>query len=266
MSELLLERLEQRPRDSAGGHIAWLTVNNPERRNALGMAGKRAIANAFHRLAKDDQLRAVVITGAGDKSFIAGADINEMRDLDAAGAEHEHRLTHLANQAIRDCPVPVIARVNGYCLGFGMELAAACDIRIGGENARFGMPEVRVGIPSGMEAALLPQLIGWGKAAELVLTGDLIDAAEAHRIGFLQRLVAADQLDAEVERCLSSLLAGGARVMRLQKGLLRDWEQLPISEAIEAGIAACVRARDTDEPRRMMQAFIDRKKTTTSKP
>ena len=256
MSDLLLTRMQQR---EDAGHIAWLTVNNPARRNALGMAGKRAIADAFNGLAKDPHLRVVVITGAGDKSFIAGADINEMKDLDAAGAEHEHRLTHVANQAIRNCPVPVIARVNGYCFGFGMELATACDIRIGVEHARFGMPEVRVGIPSGMEAALLPRLIGWGKAAELVLTGDIIDAQEAHRIGFLQRLVAAEQLDGEVERCITSLLAGGARSLRLQKALLRDWEQLPLPEAIEAGIAACVRARETDEPRRMMQAFIDRK-------
>lgn len=260
MSELLLQRIEQR----SAGAIAWLSVNNPQRRNALGMAGKRAIADAFNALATEESLRAVVITGAGERSFIAGADINEMKDLDAAGAEHEHHLTHIANQAIRDCPVPVIARVNGYCLGFGMELAAVCDIRIGADNAKFGMPEVRVGIPSGMEAALLPRLIGWGKAAELVLTGDVIDADEAYRIGFLQRLVPAAQLDAEVERCLTSLLAGGARVMRLQKALLRDWEQLPIPEAIEAGIAACVRARDTDEPRRMMQAFIDRQKSRKS--
>jgi enoyl-CoA hydratase len=257
VNELLLKRIEER---GSTGRVAWLAVNNPARRNTLGMAGKRAIADTFHQLAKDAALRAVVITGVGDKSFIAGADIHEMKDLDAASAEHEHRLTHLANQAIRNCPVPVIARVNGYCLGFGMELAAACDIRIGVEHAKFGMPEVRVGIPSGMEAALLPLLIGWGKAAELVLTGDIIDAQEAYRIGFLQRLVCAEQLDAEVERCLTSLLAGGARVMRLQKTLLRDWEQLPLGEAIEAGIAACVRARETDEPRRMMQAFIDRKR------
>jgi enoyl-CoA hydratase len=263
VSDLLLTRIDER---GPAGRIAWLTINNPTRRNALGMAGKRAIADAFNRLAKDDQLRAVVITGAGDKSFIAGADIHEMKDLDAAGAEHEHRLTHLANQAIRDCPVPVIARVNGYCLGFGMELAAACDIRIGADHAKFGMPEVRVGIPSGMEAALLPRLIGAGKAAELVLTGDIIDAHEAHRIGFLQRLVAAEELDAAIEQCVASLLAGGARVMRSQKALLRDWEQLPLHEAIEAGISACVRARETDEPRRMMQAFIDRKKSSTTKP
>lgn len=262
MSDLLLTRIDDR---GDAGRVAYLCINNPTRRNALGMAGKRVIAATFKQLAQDEKLRVVIITGAGDKSFIAGADIHEMKDLNAAGAEVEHRLTHLANQAIRDCPVPVIARVNGYCLGFGMELAAACDIRIGADNAKFGMPEVRVGIPSGMEAALLPRLIGAGKAAELVLTGDIIDAAEAHRIGFLQRLVPTAQLDAEVERCVTSLLAGGARVMRAQKALLRDWEQLPLSDAIEAGISACVRARDSDEPRRMMQAFMDRKKTT-SKP
>lgn len=259
MSGLLLTRIEERGDRGNQGRIAYLTVNNPARRNALGMAGKQAIAQTFKQLSQDEQLRAVVITGAGDQSFIAGADIHEMKDLDTAGAEHEHRLTHVANQSIRNCPVPVIARVNGYCLGFGMELAAACDIRIGAEHSKFGMPEVRVGIPSGMEAALLPLLIGFGKAAELVLTGDIIDAHEAHRIGFLQRLVSAEQLDAEVERCVTSILAGGARVMRAQKALIRDWEQLPLPEAIEAGIAACVRARDTDEPRRMMQAFIDRK-------
>jgi enoyl-CoA hydratase len=254
MSALIEHRVDARG-------VATVTVNNPGKRNALGMQGKREIAAAFATLSRDDTLRAVVITGAGDTSFIAGADMHEMKDLDAAGADREHRLTHTANQSIRDCPVPVLARINGYCLGFGMELAAACDIRIGAMHAKFGMPEVRVGIPSGMEAALLPRLIGWGKAAELVLTGDLIDAAEAHRIGFLQRLAPAAELDAAVEHCVASLLAGGARVLRLQKALLRDWEQLPLPEAIEAGIQACVRARDSDEPRRMMQAFIDRKKT-----
>jgi enoyl-CoA hydratase/carnithine racemase len=255
MSELLLQRLEERP----AGRVAWLTVNNPVKRNALGMAGKEAIAQAFGELSRDSALRTVVITGAGDRSFIAGADIHEMKDLDAAGAENEHRLTHIANQSIRDCPVPVIARINGYCLGFGMELAASCDIRIAADHAKFGMPEVRVGIPSGMEAALLPRLVGWGKAVELVLTGDVIDAAEAYRIGFLQRLISADMLDAEVEKCIASILAGGKRVMRSQKRLIGDWEKLSLADAIEAGIQACVRARDSDEPRRMMQAFLERK-------
>ena len=257
MGDLLLTHIDDR---GDAGHIAYVTVNNPARRNALGMAGKRAIADTFNRLAQDDKLRAAVITGTGDKSFIAGADIHEMKDLSPEEAEVEHTLTHVANESIRAFPVPVIARINGYCLGFGMELAAACDMRVGADTAKFGMPEVRVGIPSGMEAVLLPRLIGWGKAAELIYTGDIIDAPEAWRIGFLQKLVPAAELDTAVEKWIASILLGGKRVMRLQKTLIRDWERLSVDDGIWAGIRACVDARRTDEPRRMMEAFIHRKK------
>ncbi len=256
-ADLILTRIEDR---GEAGHIAWITVNNPAKRNTLGMPGKRAIAATFNRLAQDEKLRAVVITGAGDKSFIAGADIAEMKDLTAEGAEVEHTLTHVANESIRLCPVPVIARINGYCLGFGMELAAACDLRVGVETAKFGMPEVRVGIPSGMEAVLLPSLIGWGKSTELIFTGDLIDAQEAYRIGFLQKLVPAVGLDAAVEKWLASILLGGPRVMRSQKKLMRDWERMSLTDGIWAGIRACVEARSTGEPKRMMEAFIKRKR------
>jgi enoyl-CoA hydratase len=256
-NELLLTRIVDH---GEAGRIAYLTVNNPARRNVLGMEGKRTIAETFNQLAQDSKLRAAVITGAGDKSFIAGADIHEMKDLSPQEAEVEHTLTHVANESIRAFPVPVIARINGYCLGFGMELAAACDMRVGVDTAKFGMPEVRVGIPSGMEAVLLPKLIGWGKAAELIYTGDIIDAHEAHRIGFLQKLVPVTELDDAVEKWISSILLGGKRVMRLQKTLIRDWERMSITDGIWAGIRACVEARRTDEPKRMMEAFINRKK------
>jgi enoyl-CoA hydratase/carnithine racemase len=242
------------------GLVAYVTVNNPGKRNTLGIPGKRAIADTFGELAKNDRLRVAVITGAGDKSFIAGADIAEMKDLNAEQALVEHSLTHEANDSIRALPVPVVARVNGWCLGFGMELAASCDMRIGVDTARFGMPEVRVGIPSGMEANLLPALIGWGKTAELVLTGDIIDAQEAYRCGFLQKLVPAAELDAAVEKMVASILLCGPLAVRLQKPLMRDWERMSIAEGIQQGIRACVAARATDEPRRMMEAFINRKR------
>ncbi len=253
---LVLVHTEDRPE----GRIARVIANNPSKRNAIGMPGKRALAAAFKELARDERLRAVVLTGAGDKSFIAGADLAEMKDLDAAHAEEEHTLTHLACDAIRRCPVPVIARINGYCFGAGMELAASCDMRAAADHAKFGMPEVRVGLPSGMEAALLSSLIGWGKAAELVLTGDIVDAEEAHRFGFVQRLVPASGLDAAVEKWIASILLSGPRAVRLQKALLRDWERMSIADAVQQGIRACVAARETDEPRRLMEAFLARKK------
>jgi len=256
-NELVLVRTEDR---GEAGRVAYVTANNPAKRNAIGMRGKRAIVAAFRRLSGDEELRAVVLTGAGDKSFIAGADLAEMKDLTRDQAEEEHTLTHEACDAIRQCPVPVIARIKGYCLGAGMEIAASCDMRAAADHAKFGMPEVRVGIPSGMEAALLPSLVGWGRAAELVLTGDIFDAQEAYRFGFLQKLVPAAELDAAVEKWIASIVVSGRRAVRLQKKLMRDWERLPLHEAIDAGIRACVEARSTDEPKRMMEAFLERRK------
>jgi len=255
-SNLVLVRVEVREQ----GHIAYVTVNNPERRNVLGIAGKKALAQAFKQLANDKALRVAVLTGAGEKSFIAGADLAEMKDLKPKGAKEQHTWTHRACDAIRTLPVPVIARINGYCFGAGMELAASCDLRIGVATAKFGMPEVRFGIPSGMEACLLPQLIGWGKTRELVYTGDHMDAAEAYRCGFLEKLIEPTGLDSGIEQWVSSIFAAGPRAIRLQKKLVRDWERMTIKSAVQAGIKACVEARKTDEPRRLMQAFLDRKK------
>jgi len=253
---LVVVRIEVREQ----GHVAYVTVNNPERRNVLGIAGKKALATTFTQLAKDKALRVAVLSGAGERSFIAGADLAEMKDLKAKGAKEEHTWTHRACESIRALPVPVIARINGYCFGAGMELAASCDMRIGVTTAKFGMPEVRFGIPSGMEACLLPQLVGWGKTRELVYTGDHIDAAEALRSGFLEKLVEPAGLDAGVEQWVASILTAGPRAIRLQKKLVRDWERMTISQAVQAGIRACVEARKTDEPRRLMAAFLERRK------
>ena len=255
--KLVAVRIEVRE----AGNVAYVAVDNPGRRNALGIAGKKALTQVFKQLASDKALRVAVLTGAGERSFIAGADIAEMRGLTPKGAKEEHTWTHRACESIRALPVPVIARINGYCFGAGMELAASCDMRIGVTTAKFGMPEVRFGIPSGMEACLLPQLIGWGKTRELVYTGDHIDAAEAHRCGFLERVMDPESLNAGVERWVSSILTAGPHAIRLQKKLVRDWERMTISQAVQAGIKACVEARKTDEPRRLMTAFLERKKS-----
>jgi enoyl-CoA hydratase/carnithine racemase len=257
VKDLVLVRMDER---GDAGRVAFVTINNPTKRNALGMAGKRAIADAFLKLSLDEGLRVVVLTGAGEKSFIAGADLAEMKDLTVEEAREEHTLTHYACDAIRRCPVPVIARINGYCFGAGMELAASCDLRASSDHAKFGMPEVRVGLPSGMEAALLPALLGWGKAAELVLTGDVFEAKEMHELGFVQKLVPAGELDAAIEKWLQSILVSGPRAVRLQKSLLRDWERMSLSDSIRRGIEMCVEARRTDEPSKLMAAFLERKK------
>lgn len=254
---LVLSRVERRE----AGSVAYVTVNNPERRNALTIQGKVDLIEALRKLHTIEDLRVAVITGAGDKSFIGGADLKELSqvksDHDSAAVSHN---THITCNLLRELPVPVIARVNGYCLGAGMEIAASCDMRVGADTAKFGMPEVKFGIPCGMEACLLPGLIGWGKTNELVFTGELIDAQEALQVGFLQRMVPPAELDAAVERWVTSICNAGPRAIRLQKRLNQDWERMSISDAIQQGIKACIDARTTDEPRRMAQAFVDRKK------
>ena len=253
--QLVNVRIEKR----AAGNVAWVMVDNAEHRNRLGKQGKQDLIDAFRGLAKDDDLRVAVLTGAGEKSFIAGSDIKEMRDQGGEGQRDVSTKTHYACDAIRRLPVPVIARINGYCFGSGMELAASCDMRVAVDAAKFGMPEVKFGIPSGMEACLLPLLMGWGKARELVLTGEHIDAQEAYRTGFLERLVKNhEELDAAVEKWVAAICEAGPRAVRIQKELCRDWERLSIAESVQVGIQAMVRSRETDEPKRLMQAFIDK--------
>jgi enoyl-CoA hydratase len=202
-----------------------------------------------------------VLTGAGPKSFVGGADINVMAGLqDGEAARGFITLVHGCCRAVRDCPVPVIGRINGWTLGAGLELAAACDLRIAADHAQFGMPEVRVGIPSVVEAALLPGLIGWGRTRRLLLLGETIGAAEALDWGFVEQVVPADRLDAAVAEWLGHLGAAGRQALRLQKRLIRQWEDLPIGAAVAAGIPAFAAAWDSDEPRRMLGAFAQRRR------
>ena len=255
--ERVLLRLDDR---GEAGRVAWLTFNNPTKRNALGVAGKQRVIELLTSLKHDQSLRALVVTGAGDKSFVGGTDLAEMKDFDLTQAEASSTKTHRMCDAVRQFPVPVIARINGYCFGSGMELAACADMRVGVEGARFGMPEVRFGIPSGMEASVLPRLIGWGKACELVLTGDHISADEALRIGYLEKLVAAESLDAAVDSWLDSILASGPNAIRIQKRLIMDWDRMGVTDGARAGIQAYVDAYRSDEPHQLMSAFLNRKR------
>jgi enoyl-CoA hydratase/carnithine racemase len=212
-------------------------------------------------LMADAELRAFVLTGAGDKAFIGGADIREMSALANAedGREFITRL-HRCCDAIRAIPVPTIARINGLALGGGLEMAAACDVRIAAASAVFGMPEVKLGIPSVIEAALLPMLIGWGRTRQILLFGENFSAQEARSWGLVNELVADDDLDDAVGRWLDQLLSCSPGAVRLQKQLIRSWEDLPLRAAIEAGIASFEAAVRSGEPAAAMRDFLERRK------
>jgi len=250
--------VQMSPRD--GGSVARLAIDNSAKLNTLDSALMRDIVAAVDALAARDDLRALVITGAGDKAFIGGASIPEMAALDAATARAFITRVHETCDCLRRLPVPVIARIDGYALGAGLEVAVSCDLRIATTRARFGMPEVRVGLPSVVEAALIPSLIGFGRARELMMLGEIVDAGTALRWGLVERVVAPETLDAEIDKVLSSLLAAGPLAMRVQKRLMQAWERLPPDEAIAAGVDAFERTFASDEARRMLSAFTERKR------
>lgn len=241
------------------GRLALVTVDYERRLNSLTKALLVQLEAAFENLASDHLLRLAVLTGAGERAFIGGANLHELATLTPNDARAFITGVHRACAAIRALPVPVIARVNGYCLGAGLEIAAACDLRLAASHAVFGMPEVKVGLPSVVEAALLPRLVGWGKAAELVYLARTYDAEAAFRMGLVERVVALGDLDAAVEEWVDDLLEAGPRAIRAQKALLRVWEDEPLDGAIEAGIDRLAEAYESDEPKRLIRRFFQRR-------
>jgi enoyl-CoA hydratase len=249
----VLVRRDQRPE---GGHLVRLTIDNAGKLNSLNLALMTEIIETVAGLAADPQLRLAILTGAGDRAFVGGADVGEIAVLDHITARRLITSVHGCCDAFRRLPVPVIARIDGYALGAGLELACACDLRVASERSLFGMPEVRIGIPSVVEAALLPKVIGAGRARRLLLTGEMIGAAEALAWGLVDMVVPPATLDEAVERLSLPILAAGPRAIRLQKSLILDWEELPTAAAVQRGIDCFVGAFDTDEPARMARAML----------
>lgn len=241
-----------------GGAFAFVTLDNARRLNVMNTALMDAFVETISALGENEALRAVVITGAGDRAFVGGADVDEMAALTSPDAARAFILkVHACCRAVRDLPVPVIARINGYCLGAGLELAAACDLRVASLGSTFGMPEVKLGIPSVVEAALLPTLVGWGRARQVLLLGETFGAAEARAWRLVEEACPAAEIDHTIERWLAALLTSTPRAVRLQKALIRRWEDLPLSQAVAAGVEAFADAFRTDEPALAMQAFQD---------
>jgi enoyl-CoA hydratase len=244
-----------------GRFVATVTVDNQAKLNTMNSKSLDALADTIDALDQRAGLVAMVLTGAGDRAFIGGASIDEMAGLDGPSARAFIGRIHRCCDSLRSLPVPVIARIKGYALGAGLEIAAACDIRVAAVGAVFGMPEVKVGIPSVVEAALLPSLIGWGRTREMLLFGETVDAERAAAWGLVERLVPADQLDAAIDHYVTALLAAGPEAVRSQKRLIRAWEDLPVSQAVAIGIDAFAQSWGTDEPRERMAAFLAGKRT-----
>jgi len=247
----------------SSGAVAHVVFDNARRLNVLNPPALLDLTEAFRSLAREDDLRVVVFSGAGGRAFIGGADINHMAAMRKAEDGRAFiTLVHKLCQSIRDCPVPVICRLEGYTLGAGLEVAAACDMRIAADDAYFGMPEVKVGIPSVVEAALLPRLIGWGRTSWMLLTAENIGAAKAEAWGLVEEVVPASKIAEAVERCVHSIVEGTPLAVRAQKRLMRRWERLSLDEAVQAGIDAFAQSVSDGEHIAPMTAFVNRKRTT----
>ena len=242
--------------DRLGGRVAYVSIDNQNKLNSLSSEVMAQFVAAFRDLAADPALRAVVLSGAGGKAFIGGANIDEMAEIDSPETGRAFILkVHACCQVIRDLPVPVIAAIDGWCLGAGLEVAAACDMRLCSDTAQFGMPEVRLGIPSVVEAALLPALIGWGRTRRILLTGETFGASEALAWGFVQGVCLQTMLEAGVEDLLAKLLEAEPRAVQLQKALIRRWEDLSVTGAIAAGVESFAEAWTTDGPKAAMARY-----------
>jgi enoyl-CoA hydratase len=253
MSDAKAVRIER------SGAIAIVTINRPDKRNALDQPTRDMLLATFEALRHDDAVRVVVLTGAGDKAFVAGADVNEFVDrkpVDVLKALHETTIFEAADAF----PKPLIAMINGYCLGSGNELAMACDIRIAAETARFGQPEINLGMmPGGGATQRLPRLVGLGTAFKLLYTGQIIDAAEALKIGLVDQVVPARELRDRTLTLAGMIATRSAVALRMIKEGLRASVRAPLDDGVrhEAGLASALfSSRDMAEG---VRAFLEKR-------
>ncbi len=240
--------------------IAFVTINRPEKLNALNQKVMKELRACFEQIRDDRETKAVIVTGAGEKSFVAGADINEL----AVETPVSGRVTSLAGQRtldlIENLGKPVIAAVNGYALGGGCELAMACTLRIASENARFGQPEVKLGIIPGYAGTQrLARLVGKGRAMELVLTGDPINAQEAYRIGLVNQVVPQKDLPATAESVARKIMANGPLAVRFAMEAVNHGLEMSEAEGqfLEATLfGLCCSTEDKNEGTR---AFLEKR-------
>ena len=239
--------------------IATITINRPDKRNALNAVVRRELVDALDQLRSDDDVRVVVITGAGEKAFVAGADIGEFAErtpLEQRAAMQGRRVF----DELAAFPKPTIAMINGFALGGGCELALACDIRIAARSARFGQPEIRLGlIPGGGGTQRLPRIVGTGTALRLILIGDLIDGAEAHRIGLVDVLVDDAELTARTFELAAAMAAHSPTALRLAKAAVAAALETPLSAGLAHERELFITAFGSDDRREGVAAFLEKR-------
>lgn len=242
------------------GALATITFNNPKALNALTVATFEALEQLLGELEKDAEIRVVILTGAGEKAFIAGGDIGHLSTLDAGSAREFALLAQRVIDRIESFPKPVIAAINGYALGGGCELAMGCDLRIAADSAKFGQPEVKLGIIPGFAGTQrLARLVGKGRAKELVFTGEMIDADEACRIGLINRVVAKDQLMDATRALAMKMCNKSASAIKIAKEAIDNGLEMDFARAAryEADLfALCFTTPDCKEG---ISAFLEKR-------
>lgn len=240
--------------------VALLTVNRPEKLNALNLATRRELVAAFEELKHDGSVRVVILTGAGPKAFIAGADISEFSGHTAPEQREIMRSTR-AFDVMEEFPKPVIAMINGFALGGGCELAMACDIRIASSSATLGQPEIKLGlIPGGGGTQRLTRLVGEGRAMELILTGEMITADEALRLGLVNHVWPPEELEAKTMELALRIAAMSPVTLALAKQAVKNASRLPLREGLDAEIdlfSLCFASEDKEEG---VRAFLEKRK------
>jgi enoyl-CoA hydratase/carnithine racemase len=243
--------------EHAEGVIIHAKISGDKALNLVDQSILETMTCELEKILKFDNLRCVFLSGCTDKAFIGGANLKSLNALEITTAEKFISSIHEFCETIQRARVPIIAVLKGYCLGAGLEIAAACDFRIGNSSVFCGMPEVRVGVPSVVEAVLLPELVGWGKAKELMLRGNIIDAKECERIGLIEHLEDDDKLDLLLKDIIADILSGGPEAIASQKLLFRDWKGSQYDKAIRSGVAAFVKAYETEEPKIKINNFFN---------
>jgi len=242
-------------------HVATVTLDRPDVHNAMNNAMRRELTEVFTRLATEDTVRVVLVTGAGERAFSAGADIREFVEPLVPTQFREERRRIDFRQAMDRCPQPIIAAIRGYAFGGGLELALACDIRIAADDAQLGLTEINLAIiPGGGGTQRLPRLVGRGKALEMILTGMRVPAEEALRIGLVERVVPEDQLWGETMGIAETISQNAPLAIKAAKltiaQVLKD-ESARDMDAIKAVGTACMDSADFREGR---QAFMEKRK------